>query len=103
MASRLSLMTPQGRGHKREIGVRELRDELSRYVERAASGAEIVVTVRGRQVARLLPMGAEDPLADLRRRGLVQEPTRTKRRARGRARPKPAAPVAELVGEQRRP
>jgi hypothetical protein len=32
--------------------------------------------MRGRRVARLSPWTADDPLADLRERGLVQEPQR---------------------------
>lgn len=52
--------------------MRELRNRLNRYVELAGDGGEVVVTVRGRPVARLVP--AEDPLAELRRRGLVRDP-----------------------------
>ena len=102
MASRMSLMTPHSKGTKREIGVRELRDDLSRYVEHVSGGGEVVVTVRGRRVARLVPIEAQDPLADLRRRGLVQEPTRPKGRVDVRKLPRPAGSVSDLVAEQRR-
>jgi len=95
-------MTLHGSELKAEVGVRELHDQLSRYVRHVADGGEVVVTMRGRRVARLSPMGAADPLADLRARGLVQEPTRPKRRAMGRERLVSSAPVSDLVVEQRR-
>ena len=37
----------------REIGVRDLRNDVSEVLRRAESGEEFVVTIRGRQVARL--------------------------------------------------
>ncbi len=39
-----------------DIGIRELKAHLSEYVGRAADGEAIVVTDRGRPVARLLPL-----------------------------------------------
>jgi prevent-host-death family protein len=39
-----------------EIGVRELKQQLSRYLERVAAGEEITVTDRGRPKARLVPV-----------------------------------------------
>jgi prevent-host-death family protein len=87
---------------KPEVGVRELHDQLSRYVRHVAEGGEVVVTMRGRAVARLTPVDATDPLADLRARGLVEEPVRPKRRAKGRKRLPATASVSDLVDEQRR-
>ena len=52
--------------------VRELKSKLSRYLKRAAAGEEVVVTSRGRPVARLVrvaPRAEEQPSeAELRRR-----------------------------------
>jgi prevent-host-death family protein len=39
------------------IGLRELRQNASRYVDRVAGGEIIEVAVRGRLVARLVPAG----------------------------------------------
>ena len=39
------------------VGVRELRNNLSRYLDRVHGGAEIVVTAHGREVARIVPVG----------------------------------------------
>jgi prevent-host-death family protein len=102
VASILGPMTPHGAGLKSEVGVRELHDHLSRYVRHVAEGGEVVVTMRGRRVARLTPMDAADPLAELRARGLVREPSRPKSRARARKRLAASAPVSDLVAEQRR-
>jgi prevent-host-death family protein len=87
---------------KTEVGVRELHDHLSRYVQKVRDGAEIVVTMRGRHVARLVPVDDRDALADLRSRGLVREPTTPRRRRARRERIVPAKPVSDLVAEQRR-
>ena len=38
----------------RDVGIRELKAKLSEYVNRAASGEQIVVTSRGKPVARLV-------------------------------------------------
>jgi prevent-host-death family protein len=43
--------------HMRSVGVRELRQNLSRHLARVKSGESLVVTERGRQVALLVPSG----------------------------------------------
>jgi prevent-host-death family protein len=94
-------MTPHKSSPKHEVGIRELHDQLSRYVHHAAQGGEVVVTMRGRRVARLSPVNAEDPLADLRARGLVREPTQPKRPSTGHRQLQSLEPVSDLVAEQR--
>jgi prevent-host-death family protein len=95
-------MTPHSEPLKSEVGVRELHDRLSRYVQHVKDGAEVVVTMRGRRVARLVPVDEVDPLADLRARGLVREPTAPPSPRARRARLKARKPVSELVADQRR-
>lgn len=83
-----------------EVGIRELRDHLSRYLERVQAGEEVVVTDRGRAVARVLPMSGERTIDRLVREGKVTPATQ-----RARTRPTPlqtAGTVSDLVGEQRR-
>ena len=46
------------------IGVRELRQHASRYLDRVARGESLEVTDRGRPVARLVPITSE-PWADM--------------------------------------
>jgi prevent-host-death family protein len=79
-----------------------LHDRLSRYVRHVQDGAEVVVTMRGRPVARLVPVDEIDPLADLRARGLVREPTARRGPRARRARLNAAKPVSDLVADQRR-
>jgi prevent-host-death family protein len=48
------------------VGIRELRQNLSRYIERVKAGETLAVTERGREVARLSPAGPKDsPVARL--------------------------------------
>lgn len=85
---------------EREVGVRALHDRLSEYLDDVESGVDIVVTRRGRQIARLSRVDREDPLQELARRGLVRLPE--KPRGRRRATVAATAPVSDLVAEQRR-
>lgn len=83
-----------------EVGIRQLRDHLSQYLDRVQDGEEVVVTDRGRAIARVLPMNGERTIDRLIADGLVTPATRP-----GRARPKPlktAGTVSDLVAEQRR-
>lgn len=41
-----------------ETGVRQLKDNLSRYIRRVESGERILVTAHGRVVAELVPPGS---------------------------------------------
>jgi prevent-host-death family protein len=84
-----------------EVGVRDLKNNLSRYLEQVESGVEVVVTDRGRPIARLngIDDASQDKLAALIAAGVVRPPT-----SRVRRRPVPLAsssPVSELVAEQR--
>jgi len=48
------------------VGVRELRQNLSKYLAQVKGGASFAVTERGREVARLTPSGpADSPIARL--------------------------------------
>lgn len=48
------------------VGVRELRQNLSRYLMEVKDGGSFRVTERGREVARLVPSGpADSPIARL--------------------------------------
>jgi prevent-host-death family protein len=49
----------------REVGIRQLRDELSAVIEAVEAGETIVVTRHGRPVARVVPAGASPGLAQL--------------------------------------
>jgi prevent-host-death family protein len=83
-----------------EVGVRELRDNLSRYLEQVRRGEEVVVTDRGRAIARVTPIGTERAIDRLIAEGLVTPASRPKRR--GSRRVKGSGTVSDLVAEQRR-
>ena len=85
-----------------EVGVRDLKNNLSRYLDQVGAGVEVVVTERGRPIARLsgIDDAGRDKLAALIEDGLVRPPT-----SMIRQRPIPLKtdrPVSELVAEQRR-
>jgi prevent-host-death family protein len=86
--------------HESEVGVRELHDRLSEYLERVEQGGEVVVTRRGRRIARLSGLEAERPFEDLAQRGLIRMPSQP--RSPRRARIKGAGSVSDLVADQRR-
>lgn len=84
-----------------EVGIRELRDHLSRYLGRVREGQELVVTDRGRPVARLVPTESERTIDHLIADGLV-EPAPQPARERPRRRVDADGVVSELVAGQRR-
>lgn len=85
-----------------DVGIRELRDHLSAWLEAVASGREITVTDRGRPVARIVPVTGRSKLEQLIAEGKVRPPLRPPEPARAR----PAIPVegsvSDLVIEQRK-
>jgi prevent-host-death family protein len=83
-----------------QVGVRELRNHLSRYLDRVRGGEEVVVTDRGRAIARVLPVGAERTLDRLIAEGVVTPARQPKRRG---AKPMTTSgAVSDLVADQRR-
>jgi prevent-host-death family protein len=83
-----------------EVGVRDLHDRLSEYLQKVEEGAELIVTRRGKRIARLTQVEEVRPLEDLERRGLVRMPKRPKTvREPGEG---TANLVSDLIPEQRR-
>lgn len=87
------------------VGIRELRDGLSRHLEQVKSGEVLTITDHGRPIARIVPIGvtavARRTLDELVAEGQVTLPSRTPTgplpppvRAKGT--------VSDLVAEQRR-
>ena len=85
------------------VGVRQLRNELRHWLDRARKGQEILITERGKPVARLVGSDWTPMLERLIGEGLITPPSRPQRRrlrlddlveARGS--------VSELIKEQRR-
>lgn len=83
-----------------ELGIRELRDGLSRYLAEVRKGHTVTVTDHGQPIARIVPVGVPTALERLIAEGRVH-------RARRRKRPSPepvaaSGTVSDLVAEQRR-
>jgi prevent-host-death family protein len=64
-----------------EVGVRELHNRLSEYLEKVERGEDVVVTRRGKPIARLSKIDTPRPLEELERRGIVRWPKRPKEAA----------------------
>ena len=89
------------------VGIRELKNNLSRYLARVKRGQEVVVTERGKPIARLVKeppekSAARKGLDELVAKGLLR-PARKRRR---RNIPSPlkvgGKPVSEMIIEDRR-
>jgi prevent-host-death family protein len=83
------------------IGVRDLRDNLSRHLAAVKKGQTITVTEHRRPIARIVPTdGFPDRLAELIARGEAVPPRRKRPR---QPRPVPGTGGAsDLVKQQRR-
>ena len=85
------------------IGVRELRQHASRYLDRVAHGESLEVTDRGRPVARLVPITA-DAWADMIASGrvtLAEDGTDLADEAPGKYDVDASAVLAEMRAEER--
>jgi prevent-host-death family protein len=81
------------------IGIRELRDGLSRHLAAVRAGQTLTITDHGRPIARIVPVDQPSPLERLIAEGVVQ-PARETRRSL----PEPvkaSGSVSDLVADQR--
>lgn len=86
-----------------EVGIRQLRADLSRWVKRARDGEEIVVTDRGVPVARIVPVSGQRPFDILVAAGVITPATDRSGWAPGpEERIRAKGTVSDLVAEQRR-
>jgi prevent-host-death family protein len=58
----------------REVGIRELREHLSRFLDEVRAGRELIVTDRGTPVARIVGTSGESWLDELVAAGVVTLP-----------------------------
>lgn len=84
-----------------EVGIRELRDHLSKYIQRVRDGEEVIVTNRGTALARIVPIEHERKYDRLVSEGIIK-PSRAEKRTRPKKRVKADGSVSELVADQRR-
>ncbi len=84
-----------------EVGIRALRDNLSRYIRKVRDGEEVVITDHGKAVARIVPLDRTGLLDQLVAEGVVTPPV-NRERTPLRRRITPTAPVSPLIIEDRR-
>ena len=86
------------------VGVRELKNQLSSFLDRVKAGEEITVTEHGRPIARLSAVGVDvDRMADLIASGIVQPAANSQRQlpAKRVKLTDRSASLADIVAEQR--
>ncbi len=86
------------------VGVRELKNQLSRYLDQVKAGTEVTVTQHGTPIARLCAVGTEvDNRQALIEAGIVvPAPLSRRELPKKRIKMTPGQTVAELTNEQRR-
>lgn len=84
-----------------EVGIRDLRDHLSAWLDAVASGREITVTDRGRPVARIVPVAGRNRLEQLIAEGKVRPPLRAAEPADARPPIPVKGSVSDIVIDQR--
>ncbi|MEX2290454.1 MAG: type II toxin-antitoxin system prevent-host-death family antitoxin [Mycobacteriales bacterium] len=84
-----------------EVAITEFRAALSAYVDRARRGEDVVLTERGRPVARLVAVDAAPLLEQLEREGVISPASAPRPRASGTLRAEATGPVADLISELR--
>jgi prevent-host-death family protein len=86
-----------------DVAVTELRAHLSRWIQAAREGNDIIITDRGTPVARIVALDSTPVIDRLTAQGVIKRPARSTRPLAGnRRRPTPKRPVADIVSEQRR-
>jgi len=95
-------MDPTTNDHSIEVGIRELKNQLSHYIDQVCAGKEIIVTEHGKPVAWLTALTeADDRLARLIASGAVRPAVKPKS-PRPRGRFKATGSVSEIVINERR-
>ncbi|TSA55033.1 MAG: type II toxin-antitoxin system prevent-host-death family antitoxin [Actinobacteria bacterium] len=88
--------------HSIEVGIRELKNQLSHFIDQVCAGKEIIVTEHGKPVARLTALTeADDRLTRLIASGAVRPAIKSKN-PRPRGRFKATGSVSEIVINERR-
>ena len=85
-----------------EIGVRQFRSEMRRWLEKVKAGEEVVITERGLPVARVSGVDSAPVLERLVAEGVIRRPKRPARSIDERELIRARGTVSDLVPEQRR-
>jgi prevent-host-death family protein len=82
-----------------QVGIKELRDGLSRYLDRVRQGGTITVTDHGRPIARIGPVGRPTTYEQMKLDGRIT-PGRVQK---GTTTPDPvetAGPISDLIDDE---
>ena len=90
-----------------QAGIKEIKNNLSRFLSQVKAGEEVMITERGRPIARIIKenstnMAIRAALAPLIEKGLVILPTRSRKKDDPICHPVSGKPVSEMVSEDRR-
>ena len=87
------------------VGIRELKNNLSRYLAAVGRGEEVVVTARGKPVARIVKESAAKPdrrwREELIARGLLRPALHERREPGPPPLDVPGKPLSEIIIEDR--
>ena len=85
------------------VGIKELRDGLSRYLDRVRNGGTITVTDHGRPIARIRPVGRLTNYEQMKLDGRITPAQRPKGQAPDPVELAGGGTVSEFIAEQRGP
>jgi antitoxin (DNA-binding transcriptional repressor) of toxin-antitoxin stability system len=90
-----------------EVGIKEAKNNLSRYLKQVKAGEEIIITERGRPIARIVRENSTlsslyAALAPLIQKGLIQMPNRNVRDLPANPVSAPGKAASDMVLEDRR-
>lgn len=85
-----------------EVGIRELKNSLSRYLRRIREGETVVVTDRGVPVARIIPAEVPESITRLMAEGRMAWSGKRFVPPSKLPRLKPGPPLSEYIAEDRR-
>ena len=86
------------------VGVRDLRSNLSSWLDRVRDGDEVVITERGQPVARIVGYDRKSKLQELIDAGIVTPARRPKQPidTSKLVRPNPGKTISDILIDQRR-
>ena len=89
------------------VGIKDLKNNLSRYLSRVKKGEDILITERGKTIARMIRERSEkvtikDALSPLILKGVVALPTKELTKDISAPTKVPGKPVSEMAIEDRR-
>ena len=84
-----------------QIGIRELRQHASKWLNKVRAGASIQITDRGRVVARLVPISSADPDRDALAAAGLLTPAQAPRPVFDASTLIPAVDLTAILDEQR--